>query len=127
MHVALNQDRKDAIAVVYRVLTDNGSLNRVRVIRKECVANEIVGNKTKEGMREWEEMVREGHRYGREEEDSVVVGKGWEDFVVRGNFQVTALSFINGDTLTYSRYLDYYQFRILKRTLDPIIRWVETH
>ena len=48
-------------------------------------------------------------------DSSVKLGSNYEDFRIDGNFQVTAVQFMNKDTITYSRYLDFYQYRVLKR------------
>jgi hypothetical protein len=39
----------------------------------------------------------------------------YEDFGLNGTSSVTALNFINGDTITYSRLYDWYEFRVIKK------------
>lgn len=39
----------------------------------------------------------------------------YEDFVLPTNSRITALNLHDGDTLTYSQYPDFYEFRVLKR------------
>lgn len=49
----------------------------------------------------------------------------YEDFPLHGSFSVTAINFAN-DTFTYSRLLDHYQFRVIKRTIvNSTIAWLE--
>ena len=39
----------------------------------------------------------------------------YEDFVLPTNSRITALNLYDGDTLTYSQYPDFYEFRVLKK------------
>lgn len=53
---------------------------------------------------------------------NVMNGEVDDDFELRGSFAITALSLFN-DTITYSRYMDYYQYKMLQKGLDGY--WVE--
>lgn len=81
--------------MVYRVLTENGVIHRLRIYDLDCVYtfDELVARAS---TKVWDET------------------HGYEDFSWIGAFTITAISF-SDDTITYSRNIDHYQFRILKR------------
>lgn len=56
--------------------------------------------------------------------------ENYEDIALPGGSSVTAINFNDGTTITYSRYSDYYQYRILERYLDEESGktiWLETN
>ena len=50
--------------------------------------------------------------------EQTIHGDIYEDFPLIGSFIVNGFNLYNGDTITYSRDMDYYQFRIVKRLFD---------
>lgn len=48
----------------------------------------------------------------------MIVNNYYEDFAIAGAFSISTVNFYGGDTITYSRNIDYYQFRIIKRRFD---------
>ncbi|TNV73620.1 hypothetical protein FGO68_gene3363 [Halteria grandinella] len=48
---------------------------------------------------------------------NIAYGQNFEDFPLPGAFQITAVNLANG-SFTYSRIMDHYQYRIIKRAVD---------
>ena len=42
----------------------------------------------------------------------------WEDFMMPTTSKITALNFHSGNTLTYSAYPDFYEYRILVKDIE---------
>ena len=118
-------------------MNELGSLYRIRIYRNiDCTQSEqqmhFVQNKTIEGFASFEETYLSQGLFTQDDSGEVLTGShgghSYEDFSIKGSFSLTALNFQNGDTITYSRNFDYYQYRIIKREVDnqtQEVRWVE--
>eukprot|EP00347_Sterkiella_histriomuscorum_P009392 403341386 len=136
VHMSFNQYIKDQFLVVYRIVSDTGALHRVRVYSNiKCNDDKLLQNyntfqeqKSIQGQIELQRAIDE-EEYFIKNTNKIIFDDMFEDFALNGNFQVTAFSFIRKDTIVYSRYLDNFQFRLLKREVDYYtgeITWIET-
>ena len=96
--------------MVYRILTERGVIHRVRIYELDCSQPNFGSIK---GIDKFDELeARESMMWAIKERDER--HEGYEDFPLIGAFTISAISFSN-DTITYSRNIDHYQYRILRR------------
>ncbi|CDW82694.1 UNKNOWN [Stylonychia lemnae] len=131
LYVAMNQYSKEQFLVVYRILTFEGAIHRIRVFNNIDCNNEGLSYgdlRTNQGEIELDKTLKYENHYSYGD-STVKLGTNYEDFKLDGNFQITAISYMNKDTITYSRLLDFYQYRVLQRYVNEKtgeINWKET-
>ncbi|TNV84310.1 hypothetical protein FGO68_gene13955 [Halteria grandinella] len=130
IHSAIDQFTKDSFLVVYRILHEElGTLHRVRIFQN--LTDGIQENHTFE-MKDTNHIYVNGNQEEigqergffksimKEREPKMrktTYGRNYEDFPLPGAFQITAVNLANG-SFTYSRIMDHYQYRIIKRAVD---------
>lgn len=119
--ITLDQFDKSRLLLVYRVLVDDGYLHRVRIYDIEKLECNLTPPFSKDMLKRQLFLNRLLEPQYFLNKDSNVTKRSYykfeEDFVISENTKITSINLYAGDTITYSRLPDFYQFRVLKRKM----------
>jgi hypothetical protein len=110
IHSSVDIARKE-IALVYRVLREDGGHHRVRIYQIDGCKNISIEEIKRRSIENFNHERSIFINSQMVPEDSI--NDSSEDFAVKGSFSITAFTFSN-NTITYSRIPDHYQYRVLK-------------